>query len=103
LAKIVTSVDDNEALPSTYLIANSYPNPFNPSAIIAFDIPNAGNVRVVVYDILGKQVANLADRYFSAGHHELQFTPAQQIGSAVYFYRIIAGEEATVGKMIFLK
>ncbi len=101
--RIVTSVDNNEALPSTYLIANSYPNPFNPSAIIAFDLPNAGNVRVMVYDILGKQVANLADNYFSAGHHELQFTPAQQVSSAIYFYRIIAGEEATVGKMIFLK
>lgn len=101
--RIVTSVDDNEAIPSAYLIGNSYPNPFNPSAIIAFDLPNAGNVRVMVYDILGKQVANLADNYFSAGHHELQFTPALKTSSAIYFYRIVAGEEATVGKMIFLK
>lgn len=102
--KIATSVDDETgALPSAYLMANSYPNPFNPSAMIAFDLPKAGNVRVVVYDILGKQVANLADNYFSAGHHELQFTPAQKVSSAIYFYRIIAGEEATVGKMIFLK
>lgn len=101
--RIVTSVDDDDALPSTYLMANSYPNPFNPSAIIAFNLANAANVRVVVYDILGKQVANLADNYFSAGHHELQFTPAQKISSAIYFYRVVAGEEATVGKMIFLK
>jgi hypothetical protein len=101
--KITSSVDETELLPSTYLMANSYPNPFNPSAMIAFDLPSAGNVRVVVYDILGKEVANLADNYFSAGHHELQFTPAQKISSAIYFYRVIAGNEATVGKMIFLK
>jgi hypothetical protein len=99
----ITSVDEANLLPSEYLVANSYPNPFNPSAMIAFDLPSAGNVNVSVYDILGKEVVNLADNYFSAGHHELQFTPTQKISSAIYFYKVSIREESTIGKMIFLK
>ncbi len=101
---LALSVDDPQPLPVNYLIASSYPNPFNPSATISFELPIAGHARVTVYDILGNEVAVLADGNYPAGVNKVQFNSSNfAIGSTVYFYKVNAGENSATGKMILLK
>jgi hypothetical protein len=98
-----TSVNEPEQLPAAYLIASSYPNPFNPTAIISFTLPTPGHARVSVYDILGREVAVLADGNFAAGENQVQFNANQQNSSAVYFYKVTSGTQTVTGKMVLLK
>jgi hypothetical protein len=101
-----TSVDDdNIALPTEYLTATSYPNPFNPAATISFELPETQNVRVSVYDLLGREVAVLADGVMPAGENQVQFdsNDYSDVSSAVFFYRVETVSGYAGGKMILLK
>jgi uncharacterized protein (DUF2249 family) len=102
---LATSVDNPEtpALPTDYLVARSYPNPFNPTAIISFELAIPANVKVSVYDLLGREVAILANSTFPAGESKLLFTPSQGANSAIYFYKVTADDKSATGKMILLK
>jgi hypothetical protein len=102
---MVTSTDDPvaPALPTDYLVARSYPNPFNPTAIISFDLASPANVKVAIYDLLGREVAILAEGAFPSGQNQVLFTPSQSANSAVYFYKVTAGNRSVTGKMILLK
>ena len=61
------------ALPSSYSLMQNYPNPFNPSTEIGFALPESANVRLVVYDVLGRQVRLLLDGTMEAGTHQVVF------------------------------
>jgi len=101
-----TSVEDNDRLlPSMYLTATSYPNPFNPATTISFSIAETQHVRVVVYDILGREIAVLANGTFPAGTNQVRFdaTGASNASSSVYLYRIETATGSVTGKMILLK
>ena len=74
------------ALPSSYALLQNYPNPFNPSTQIKFDLTEAGNVWLVVYDVLGRHVAELANGYHEAGYHSETWDASNQ-ASGVYFAR----------------
>ena len=89
-------------LPEEFSVAQNYPNPFNPVTSIDFTLPAPSHVVVSVYNILGQEVARLADGNFSAGEHSVQWD-ATYNASGVYFYRIDAGEFTTTRKMILLK
>ena len=65
----------------------NYPNPFNPSTIITFQIPEAGLVSLKVYDLLGREVATLVDEHKTAGSYDVEFN-ASELSSGVYFYKI---------------
>jgi hypothetical protein len=98
-----TSVyDPGDNIPNTYILATSYPNPFNATAIIAFELGQTEHVRVSVYDLLGRQVAILADGVFPAGLNNVRFD-AGETGSTVFFYHIAAADAQATGKMILLK
>ncbi|HBZ00304.1 MAG TPA: hypothetical protein DEO84_03180, partial [candidate division Zixibacteria bacterium] len=101
----VTSTTDPGAstLPINYLVTKSYPNPFNPTAVISFELPSSELVKVTVYDLLGREVAVLADGVYPAGQSQVQFNPGSVSGSAVYFYKVSAGDQSATGKMILLK
>lgn len=89
----------------TYALEQNYPNPFNPSTTIAFDLPEAGLVTVKIYDMLGREVATLADgEYLDEGTQELVFD-AGGMASGVYFYRLVAngGEFQQMKKMMLIK
>jgi hypothetical protein len=101
-----TSVDQpgTQQIPETYIIANSYPNPFNASTVISFELRQPGNVKVTVYDLLGRQIATLADGIYPAGNNDVVFDANKWgNGSSAYFYKIDAGSHSAVGKMILLK
>lgn len=83
-----TSVEDPvSGVPSGFDLRQNYPNPFNPTTKISFSIPNAENVSLKVYNVLGQQVATLFEGRKQAGVHELTFD-ASGLTSGVYFYRL---------------
>ncbi len=88
--------------PTSYLLSQNYPNPFNPTTKISFSLPKAGDVKLVVYDILGKEVATLVNDYRTAGTHQVEFN-ASNLASGVYLYRIEAGEFRDVKRMMLVK
>ncbi|HEY6952533.1 MAG TPA: T9SS type A sorting domain-containing protein, partial [Bacteroidota bacterium] len=96
----VTASQDN--LPKAYRLYSNYPNPFNPSTMISYDIPSAGNVKLVVYDMLGRKVETLVNQKQSAGKYGVRFD-ASRLASGVYFYQLQAGSFVATRKLILLK
>ena len=98
-----------ETRPEVYALADNYPNPFNPETTIKYQLPEAGQVRLEVYNMLGQAVKTLVDNQFqNAGRYTLQWdatnNSGQPLSSGVYFYRIVAGGEyQSHKKMLLLK
>ena len=77
------------ARPAVYALEHNYPNPFNPSTKIQYSLPENAKVELAIYDILGRQVAELVNTEQPAGYYEQTFV-ASHLSSGIYFYRIIA-------------
>ncbi|MCK6604410.1 MAG: YCF48-related protein [Ignavibacteriaceae bacterium] len=92
----------NIELPSVYSLSQNYPNPFNPSTTITYSVPEAGNVRLSVYNLMGEEIASLVNGNVEAGVHTVSFD-ASGFASGTYFYRIDAGNYSAVRKMILNK
>jgi len=104
LSSVLGIDPEDNFLPTEYIVAKSYPNPFNPAATISFDLPEAQNVKITVYDLLGREVAELANGMFSAGTNNVRFdSGASNSSSSVFFYRVETANGTAVGKMILLK
>lgn len=88
--------------PIIFKLYPPYPNPFNPSTTISFDLPEAGNVSLKVYDIAGREVAKLMNGYQNAGNHEVIFD-AEGLTSGVYFVRLEAGGFRQTKKILLIK
>ena|GEM_PF-1754555 len=99
---IYTDADDAPPELPSELTLSAYPNPFNPTTMIAFDLPKAARASLVVYDLNGRQVQSLFDEQISAGHHEIGFDGAA-LPSGIYFARLSAGELVKTQKMVLLK
>jgi hypothetical protein len=89
-------------LPSAYDLAQNYPNPFNPTTVITYSLPNAGWVRLDVYNILGQAVVTLVDEALPAGHHSAMFDGSDK-PSGIYFYRLQYEGGTLTRKMVMLK
>jgi hypothetical protein len=92
----------NIGVPSEYNLAQNYPNPFNPSTKIDFDLPENGNVSIVLYDMSGKEVATLVNEPKTAGYYSVQFNAAD-LSSGIYIYSIRANDFSAVRKMMLVK
>ena len=89
-------------IPTEFALYDNYPNPFNPQTIIGYDMPQAGQVSLRVFDVLGRLVATLVNQEQVAGRHQVTFN-AERFASGVYLYRIKVGGFSKVGKMILVK
>jgi hypothetical protein len=89
-------------LPDKFILYQNYPNPFNPVTNIRYDVPKAEQVKLVVYDILGRDVKTLVNEYKSPGSYEINFN-ASNFASGTYFYRIQAGDFVQIKKMVMVK
>lgn len=85
-----------------YKLYNNYPNPFNPSTIIRYDLPKDSKVVLQIYDILGREVATLVNEKQGAGTYEVSFN-ASRYASGVYFYKLTAGSYSKVQRMMLIK
>lgn len=95
-------VKAEKSLPEVYALRQNFPNPFNPSTEIFFDLPETAMVSLVVYDVLGREVVRLVEGELPAGWHRARFD-AGSLPSGVYLYRIQAGNFMDTGRMLLLK
>jgi len=95
----------NNHIPAEFSVS-VYPNPFNPETNIKFNIPKASYVKLVIYDLLGREVVTLADDYISAGENSVKFN-GKNLSSGIYLYQLTAGYNADnflkSGKLMLLK
>jgi len=101
----LVSIDDSGLeSPQTFALEQNYPNPFNPTTNIAFTLPERATVSLKVYDIMGREVAAIANnRSFSGGSHTLAFD-ASSLSSGMYIYRLTTGNGMTLSrKMVIVK
>lgn len=97
----------NASLPSGFTLDQNYPNPFNPVTTIQYVLSRNIDVRLVVYDITGRQVRTLINQKQAAGRYSIEWDGTNNNGeivsSGVYFYRIVAGSKILSNKMVYLK
>jgi Secretion system C-terminal sorting domain len=89
-------------LPHKILLCQNYPNPFNPSTTIKFELPGTSDVRLTVYDMVGREVSVLVNEKREAGVHEVK-CDGSNLASGVYFYRLQVGVFAVSRKLLILK
>jgi len=89
-------------LPEKFELQQNFPNPFNPSTTIAYNLPKTADVSLAVYNVLGRQVATLLDKKQTAGRHQTSFD-ASNLSSGIYIYRLQAGGKVFTRKMILVK
>ena len=93
---------DNNNLPQAYFLYNNYPNPFNPTTVISWQIPGESRVDLTIYNILGEKLATLVSEKQKAGQYKIEFNAAK-LPSGIYFYRLHAGDYQQVKKMVVIK
>jgi 1,4-alpha-glucan branching enzyme len=111
-AELLTLTDVKESrikntLPAVYALYQNYPNPFNPSTIIQFDLPKQGQVKIQIFNVLGKIVAEVTNSLYSAGTHHVVWNgrtdAGMQASSGVYFVRLQAGAVTDTKKIMLIK
>lgn len=94
--------EDPDGIPNDFVLMQNYPNPFNPVTRIKFGLPEAANVKVVIYSLLGEEVAVLIDSFKPAGYHVIEFN-GSNLSSGIYFCRMITDHYVSIKKMLLLK
>lgn len=103
MPEVSVSIDDpGVELPAIFSLEQNYPNPFNPTTNIKFNLPEASDVKLVVYNMLGQQVGTLVNSNLPAGSHQVMFD-ARSLASGMYVYRMEAGNFVSTQKMMLLK
>jgi hypothetical protein len=99
---MVGIVKNSDEVPAAFRLYSNYPNPFNPATKIKFDIAKATNAKLVVYDVLGNEVARIIDEKLSAGSYTVDFK-GENFGSGVYFYKFTTDYFTDTKKMLLVK
>jgi len=100
---LISDVGTNKSdVPTKFILEQNHPNPFNPSTTISFSVPNEGHVSLIIFNIIGQEVATLVNENLSAGSYSFQWH-AQNVTSGVYFYILTADKFTETRKMIMLK
>jgi len=95
-------IEKDKAIPTQFALMQNYPNPFNPSTTIRFSLPQAENVKLQIYDSLGRLIETLVDSRLEAGYYTYKWN-AKNYASGVYIYRITAGTHVDSKKLSLLK
>lgn len=94
--------EEEETIPTVFKLEQNYSNPFNPSTVIKFAVPEMSNVLIKIYDLLGGEVITLVNEEMEAGWHRREFN-ASGYSSGIYIYRMQAGNYISTKKMILIK
>lgn len=109
IQQILTEVEQKKEskIPKEFKLCQNFPNPFNPTTTIQFQLPKSARVTIIIYDILGRQVRELVNKDFEPGYHSVIFDSkdnfGQLIASGVYFYRMHAENYVASKKLLQLK
>lgn len=95
------SIKSNEP-PKSYALSQNYPNPFNPVTRINYALPKDGFVTLKVYDIIGREVANIISEFKTAGNYSIDFD-ASKLSSGIYYYKLQSDLFSSVKKMVLMK
>ena len=98
---------DNSFIPDVFALHQNYPNPFNPVTNIVYDIPEASDVRITIYNVTGQKVRTLLHKQHNPGRYRIMWSGVndfgQPVSSGMYFYRIMASDFVSVKKLILMK
>jgi Pel9A-like, right handed beta helix region/Secretion system C-terminal sorting domain len=98
-----TGIKDNEGrMPEKILLLQNYPNPFNPSTNIIYKAPNSGNIKITIYDLMGRKIKTLINEMKSRGTYEVRFD-GSNLASGIYFYKLQMNGNSVVKQMLLLK
>jgi aminopeptidase N len=97
-----SALSEAELPPSSYLLEQNFPNPFNSTTSIFYDLPRLEDVTLKIYDVLGREIATLIDSRQAPGVYKYQWTP-RGIASGIYFYRLQAGSFRQTKKLVLLR
>ncbi len=95
-------IEASKEAPVVTALLGSYPNPFNPTTAIRYQLSSVSDVSLVVYDVLGREVATLVDGVQEAGEHSV-ILDGSRLASGVYYYRLLAGSFSDTGRLILTK
>ncbi len=98
----ITDANDKSQIPLKYGLFQNFPNPFNPSTIIRYTVAKESFVNIILYNVLGKQIATLVNESKPAGNYSVQFN-AINLPSGIYFYKMQAGTFVETKKLLLLK
>ncbi len=102
-----TGISEPAAIPETLVLHENYPNPFNPSTQIRFEVPQQQRIMLAIYNVIGQRIATLADRQFAPGSYEVDWHGVNEngiaVGSGIYFYQLSAGSSVITKKMILVR
>ena len=98
----IAAAEDDDIIPERLTLHSAYPNPFNPSTIISFDLPDADMVSLDIFDIAGRQVASLISEYMIPGSHQISWNPSN-LSSGIYLVNLVVGTETFNQKITFIK
>jgi hypothetical protein len=102
VTSIKPETDENGLAPKGFTLSQNYPNPFNPVTIIDYQLPMSSNVRLCIFDEVGREVNILVNELQRSGNHKIEWD-AGNFPSGVYFYRLNAGSFVSIKKMVFIK
>jgi len=95
------------SIPSYFRLHNAYPNPFNPSVTIPYDLPEVSDTKIAIYNVLGQRVSTVVDQSMQAGHHSIVWNgvsaSGQPVSSGVYFVQMEAPGFIKTQKIVMLK
>ena len=104
---VLVSNDESNQLPTAFNLYNNYPNPFNPTTQIRYDLPEDARVSITIYDLMGRSIKSLVHSNQTAGYHSVRWDATSDMGEGVsagmYIYTIQAGEFRQTKKMVLLK
>jgi len=89
-------------IPAEYNLHQNYPNPFNPTTKITFDVPKSTYTKLVIFDMLGREIATLVNEQLNAGSYEVSWL-AGSYPSGVYFYKLVTDNFVNIKKMLLMK
>ena len=98
---------DNDLIPDKYVLHQNYPNPFNPRTIIRYDLPKDSDVAIKIFDIMGREIVSLKNKFQKAGYQSIEWDATNNLGqpvsAGIYVYSIETKGFRKTKKMILLK
>jgi hypothetical protein len=102
VSELIPVLEQSEIIPEMYRLEQNYPNPFNPITNFKFSILNSGQVKLIVYDIMGREVKTLVNETLKPGRYEASFD-GSMLNSGVYFYKLTSDRYTETRKMLLIK